>query len=114
MINVVEIAGTLGKDPAMRDTRNGALMTEFVVVVKGVRWDPKAECDTIEQTWIGCVAFEDTAREVGVLGKGTVVHVRGQLTQQEVELGDGKKDRKTKVRALVVSVIRTPADQQSF
>jgi single-stranded DNA-binding protein len=114
MVNEVRVAGTLAKDPVMRDTARGALMTEFTVVVKGVRWDPKAECDVIEQVWVGCVAFEDVARAVGLLGKGTVVHVTGEITQQEVDLGDGKKDRKTKVRALVVSTVRTPPEQQDF
>lgn len=104
----------MAKDPQMRDTHRGALMTEFTVVVKGVRWDPQGECDVIEQAWVGCVAFEDVARAVGVLGQGTVVHVTGEITQQEVELPNGKKDRKTKVRALVVNVVRAPTDQQDF
>lgn len=114
MINEVRVAGTLAKDPVMRDTQGGALMTEFTVVVKGVRWDARAECDVIEQVWVGCVAFEDTARVVGVLSQGTVVYLVGQITQQEVDLGEGRKDRKTKVRALVVDVVRTPPDRQDF
>jgi single-stranded DNA-binding protein len=54
------------------------------------------------------VCWEDVAEQAAKLSKGCVVHVKGQLTQQEITDSQGRKDRKTKVRALVVSVIRTP------
>lgn len=107
MINVVEIAGTLMADVELKTTQGGAVLAPFTVAVKGVRWDRDAGCDTIEQAFIACVAWEDVAEEMSRWVKGSTVHVRGQLTQQEVTTG-GKTERKTKVRALVVSLIRTP------
>lgn len=108
MINTVEIAGTLTEDPDCRDLKSGALLVEFTVAVKGVHWDRESRCDVIESTFIRCQAWEDVAELVAPLTKGVVVHVRGQLTQHEVTGRDGKTDRKTRVRALVVNVIRTP------
>jgi single-strand DNA-binding protein len=108
VINTVEIAGTLVKDINLETTHGGAVLAPFTVVVKGVRWDREAGCDVIEQVFISCIAWEDVAEDMSQWVKGTVVHVRGQLTQQEITTPDGKKERKTKVRALVVSLVRTP------
>ncbi|MGH7743273.1 MAG: single-stranded DNA-binding protein [Candidatus Dormibacteria bacterium] len=108
MINTVEVAGTLTDDPDCRDLKSGALLVEFTVAVKGVRWDREAQCDVIESVFVRVQAWEDVAEVVAPLAKGTVVVVRGQLTQQEVTDSAGRKDRKTRVRALVVDVVRTP------
>jgi single-strand DNA-binding protein len=107
VINVVEIAGTLVNDVELKTTQGGAVLAPFTVAVKGVRWDRDSGCDVIETAFIACIAWEDVAEEMSRWIKGTAVHVRGQLTQQEVTTG-GKTERKTKVRALVVSLIRTP------
>lgn len=107
MINLVQLVGSVVKDPEMFDTRNGGLGAEFTVAVKSVRFDRATGRDVIDQVFIRCQAWEDTAGQVGVLPAGTVVMVTGQLTQQEVEI-NGRKERKTKVRALKVDVIRTP------
>jgi single-stranded DNA-binding protein len=108
VINTVEIAGTLVKDIELEKTHGGAVLAPFTVAIKGVRWDRAAGCDVMEQVFVSCLAWEDVAEGMFQWIKGTVVHVRGQLTQQEITTPDGKKERKTKVRALVVSLIRTP------
>ena len=107
MINRVELSGVLVKDPESHQMRSGALRVDFTVAVKGVRWDRAAGCDVIEQVFIACNAWENVAEQAVPLCMGTVVHVTGQLTQEEIEK-DGKKDRKTKVRVLVLSTVRTP------
>jgi single-stranded DNA-binding protein len=104
---MVEIAGTLMADVELKTAGTGAVLAPFTVVVKGVRWDREAGCDVIEHAFISCIAWEDVAEEMSRWIKGTAVHVRGQLTQQEVTIGN-RTERKTKVRALVVSLIRTP------
>lgn len=109
MINVVELAGTLTDDPAMTDTRSGALMAEMTVAVKGIRWDKESGCDVIDTAFLRIVCWEDVAEVVGALSKGTIVHVRGRLTQQEITTPAGKIDRKTKIQGLVVSVVRSPS-----
>lgn len=109
MINVVELAGALTEDPELHDLASGALRAEFTIAVKSIRWDRASGCDVIDQVFPRIVAWEDVAEQAAKLIKGSVVHVRGQITQQEVTK-DGKTDRKTKVRALVVSVVRTPSE----
>lgn len=108
VLNEVRIVGALVKDPDRRETPSGCLVTEMTVAVKQVRWDREAGCDVIEQVFLAVVGWEDVAATMRGLCQGTVVHVTGQLTQQEITDADGKKNRKTKIRAWVVDVIRTP------
>lgn len=108
MINLVQIGGNLVKDPELRDARNGALCAEFTVACKSVRYDRAAGSDVIDQVFIRVIAWEDVAEVVAGLGQGTVVVVNGRLSQQEIEGKDGRKERKTKVEAMTVQVVRTP------
>lgn len=108
MINRVEIAGTLKADAELIDTPSGALRAEATVILKDVRYDRRTNADVVETSFIRLTAWEDIAEALGVLAQGTVVHITGQLTQQEVRGRDGKADRKTRVRVLVLNVIRTP------
>lgn len=108
MVNVVEVAGVLTGDPELVDAKSGSFRAEMTVAVKQVRWDRVTERDVVEQVFVRVVCWEDVAEQVARLTTGSVVWVRGQLTQQEVTDSQGRKDRKTKVRGLVVSVVRTP------
>lgn len=92
----------------MVDAKSGSFRAEMTVAVKQVRWDRVTERDVVEQVFVRVVCWEDVAEQVARLTQGSVVWVRGQLTQQEVTDSQGRKDRKTKVRGLVVSVVRTP------
>ena len=109
MINLVQLAGALVADPEVRDLQSGALCADFTIATKSVRYDKQAEADVVDSCFIRCQAWETAAEAMVTLFKGSVVLVVGQLTQQEVEGRDGKKDRKTKVRVLTVQVVRTPS-----
>lgn len=108
MINTVQLGGSLKDDPDLVDARGGSLRADFTVVVNNVRYDRSLGSPMLEPVFIRCVAWEDTAEVVARLGKGAVVLVTGQLTQQETTGRDGTKERKTKVQALTVQVVRTP------
>jgi len=112
MINLVQIGGNLIEDPDLRDAANGALCAEFTLASKGVRYDRRQNADVIDQVFVRVVAWEDAAEVVARIGKGTVVLVIGQITQQEVEK-NGRKESKTKVRALTVQVVRTPQEDRA-
>lgn len=110
MINVVQLAGTMIKDPDLVDLRSGSLRADFTLAVKSVRYDRESGCDTIDSCFISCQAWESSAELIAALHKGCVVMVVGQLTQQETDK-DGRKERKTKVRVLTVSPIRIPTEK---
>lgn len=108
MINLVQICGQLKDDPELFDARSGATGAAFTVIVNNVRYDPSQGSPVLSPVFVRCVAWEDTAAAVARLGRGTVVMVTGQLTQQEVTTASGKAERKTKVHALTVQVVKTP------
>jgi single stranded DNA-binding protein len=110
VINLVTLGGALVADPELRDTRSGSIVAEATVACKSVRFDRAAGTDVVDSVFARVIAWDDTAEVLARLGSGAVVLVTGQLTQQEVEGRDGKKDRKTKVRALTVQVVRTPLE----
>lgn len=113
MINKVEVCGALVTDPDLRDTQTGMFCAEFTVACKSVRYDRATGSDVVDSVFVRVVAWEDVAVTVAGLLKGTVVLVTGRLTQQEIVGPDGRKERKTKVQALVVQVVRTPAPDPS-
>lgn len=108
MLNLVQLGGTLKEDPELFDGRSGSLRAEFTVVNNTVRYD-RSLGPVLDPLFVRVIAWEDAAEVAARLGKGTVVLVTGQLTQQEVTDRAGKRDRKTKVQALTVQVVKTPA-----
>jgi hypothetical protein len=106
VINVVEISGTLTTDPTLADVGAGSLRADFTVAVPNVRYDRRTNTDVIDTAFIRVVSWEKPAEVAAALHRGCVVWVRGELTQEEVTDPRGRKERKTKVRAAVVSVIR--------
>lgn len=114
MLNLVQLGGTVLKDPDLRDARGGTFCAEFTVAIKSVRFDRAVGADVMDQVFVRCIAWEDVAEQVTALvHQGSVVLVTGQLTQQEITGKDGRKERKTKVQALSVQVVRTPPSSKS-
>lgn len=107
MINLVQLGGSLKDDPELFDSPSGAMRAEATVICNNVRYEPGAGA-VLAPVFLRVIAWEDTAAVMARLGKGAVVLVTGQLTQQETVGKDGTKERKTKVQALTVQVVRTP------
>jgi single-stranded DNA-binding protein len=106
VINVVEISGTLSADPTLVDAGASSIRCDFTLAVPNVRYDRRTNTDVIDTAFIRVVSWEKPAEVAAVLHKGCVVHVRGELTQEEVTDARGRKERKTKVRAATVAAIR--------
>lgn len=107
-MNRVEIAGILLKEPELEDVGERAVRATLTVIVKHVRYDRRTEADIVETVFVRVQAWEDVAELVTPWQKGAFVHIVGELTQQEVEVSRGKKERKTHVRAMVATLVRTP------
>ena len=83
MINAT-VTGNIGKDPEMKETRNGKKMATFSLASSQKRGEEQ------ETTWIDCVAFEATAEAIsGNLGKGMRVLVTGPLSLETYKRRDG-------------------------
>lgn len=112
-MNRVELSGTVTRDPEFPTSRRGddgrdpGLFTYFTLAVASTRWDHHGKRRVIEDNFFSIIASEDVAEVVTRIRQGSAVHVVGELTQQEVEKA-GRKERKTKVRALVITILRTP------
>lgn len=87
-LNVVTLAGRIGKEPEIRNTNGGMAVAGFSLaferrVKKGDSWES-------ETSWINCNAFDKTAERLAKLAKGTPVIVEGNLKEEKWEK-DGVK-----------------------
>lgn len=93
MITAV-VTGNVGKEPEMKETRNGKQMCSFSVASNHRRGEEQ------ETTWVDCVAFEDMAVAVADnLQKGMRVMVHGPLTLEKFKKRDGTEG--TSLRMMV-------------
>ena len=111
-MNRVELAGILLAAPEIRDV--GAppyqsTIAEFTIITSSVRFDRRTETDVVDKSFIRCQAWEDLAGVVAGWELGAFVHVVGELTQQEITTPAGKTDRKTRVRVMAPTLVRSPA-----
>lgn len=108
-LNRVELTGGLTRDGNLRYTQGGMAVCEFTVAVNGTRYDPAERRQVVTTVFVtvdvlGWLAERITDGEG--LVQGDEVYVLGELDQYERETADGKKDRKTRVRAIRVEVTR--------
>lgn len=106
MINVVELSGTLSTDVKLADVGTDLIRAEFTLAVPSVRYDRRTNTDVVETAFIRVVAWEEPAAAAVRLHKGCSAHIRGELVQQEVETARGRKERKTSVRAVIITPLR--------
>ena len=106
-MNKVEIAGGLTREPELRFLESGAAVLNLTVAVNGTRYDSQARQQVVTTSYISVEAWGSLAEEFTELdvSKGSEVHVIGELTQRTVGEGD-KKESKTRVRAMVLNVVR--------
>jgi single-stranded DNA-binding protein len=109
-MNRVEISGILTTVPESHDIGQPpyqSLRVDFTLAVPGVRYDRRTESTVVDEVFVRVQAWEDLAEQVLPYDKGSYVHVVGELTQQEVTDARGRKDRKTRIRAMVITKVRS-------
>lgn len=105
-LNKVMLAGRLVRDPEVRHTANGKVVTSFSVAVDGYNKDAPSE-------FFGVTAFEKQATFIGdYFKKGMAIFVEGRLNQQTWEK-DGQKNSKVVVIATGVSFVENKAANQA-
>jgi single-strand DNA-binding protein len=106
-VNRVELVGGLTRDPDLRALQSGVMVCQFTVGWKEAVWSGAERKDVVRNHYLSVVAWAELAEYVGeAFRKGDTVYVLGQLTQEEIEKADGKKESKTRVRAFVVRPVR--------
>ena len=91
-INIVIMAGYLGKDPEITDV-NGTTKARFTIAITE-SWRDKNGGKQERTEWVACEAWRKTAEMIGqYLHKGDPIHVRGRYRTREFDGDDGKKQR---------------------
>lgn len=100
--------GGLTVDPDMKMTPSGACRVEFTVAVNDTKYSAEAGTHVVVTAFIRVVVWAEQAEALmeAELGRGDTVLVIGKLEQQELDKGDGKKERKTGVTAVTVTIVR--------
>lgn len=107
-MNRVELLGGLTRDPECSVNQRGTATWLATLAVNGTRYDGEARQQVVKTTFVSLSAFGWLAEELinAGYGKGDELHVVGELDQFEIAKDDGTKDRKTRVRPLVVTPTR--------
>lgn len=108
-VNRVEISGRLPRDPDLKVFDSGTALCKFTLAVRDAHWTREGG-DHVVTHWISVLAWHELAESVAErYRRGDELHVVGQLVQEEVPAAGGKKEKKTRVRALVVTGVRKGA-----
>lgn len=114
-VNEVRLSGTVTRDVDVRAMPSGAMLMEVSLAVNDSRWDPEHRAHAVATTYVTVQFWGELADEwlEAPPQQGDEVFVIGRLDQREIEKRDGSKDRKTRVEALMVQVLRRRR-RQSF
>lgn len=95
MLNRIDLAGRLVRDPEMRRTASGVSLCNFTLAVDR---DFKSQDGNKETDFIDCVAWRQSADFAGkYLTKGSIAVVSGRLQIDSYTDKDGNKRKSTKV-----------------
>ena len=105
-VNRAELIGRLGRDPDMRYTPEGHVVTKFSVATDRPT-KPGAEPET---DWHQVVCWGPVAEFAGqYLGKGRLVYIAGRITYRSWDGKDGQKRYATEIVASeVIALDRRP------
>ena len=105
-VNRAELIGRLGRDPDMRYTPEGHVVTKFSVATDRPT-KPGAEPET---DWHQVVCWGPLAEFAGqYLGKGRLVYIAGRITYRSWDGKDGQKRYATEIVASeVIALDRRP------
>lgn len=97
MLNAVEIAGRLTREPDIRYTSKQTPVASFSIAVDD---DIKGADGSKRTQYIDIVAWRNTAEFIGkYIGKGDLIAVTGRLQVRDWEDKNGNKRRNTEVLA---------------
>ncbi|EGQ2787674.1 single-stranded DNA-binding protein [Staphylococcus pseudintermedius] len=95
MINRVVLVGRLTKNPELRHTPNGIIVSSFTLAVNRTFTNAKGER---EADFINCIAFKKTAENINnYLSKGSLAGVDGRLKSRSYENKEGQRIYVTEV-----------------
>jgi single-strand DNA-binding protein len=99
MVNKAILIGRLGKDPDVRYTPDGAMVTNFTIATDE-QWKDK-NGDKVQKTeWHKIVTFSKLAEICGnYLKKGSLVFIEGRIQTRSWEDKDGVKKYTTEIVA---------------
>jgi single-strand DNA-binding protein len=99
MINKATLVGRLGKDPEIRYTPDGAMVTNFNVATDEV-WKDKSGEKVQKTEWHRIVTFGKLAEICGkYLVKGKLVYIEGRIQTRTWDDKEGKKNYTTEIIA---------------
>ncbi len=99
MVNRVTLIGRLGKDPEVRYTASGMVVTNFSLATDETHKDKNGE--KVQKTsWHRIIAFGKLAEVCGnYLSKGKLVYIDGNIQYREWEDKEGQKRNTTEIIA---------------
>lgn len=99
MINKAILVGRLGKDPEIRYTPDGAMVTSFSVATDEA-WKDKSGEKVQKTEWHRIVTFSKLAEICGkYLAKGKLVYIEGRIQTRSWDDKEGKKHYTTEIIA---------------
>lgn len=98
MINVVTISGNIGREPELRQTKNGTQVLTFSLAVSDRKRNQQSGEWEEVTNWIPCVVFGNRAESLSrLLSKGMKCAIEGKLRQSSYEDKSGQKRSKIEV-----------------
>jgi len=99
MVNKAILVGRLGKDPEVRYTPDGAMITSFSLATDE-QWKDKNGEKVQKTEWHNIVTFGKLAEICGnYLAKGLLVYIEGRIRTRSWEGKDGVKRYTTEITA---------------
>lgn len=115
-MNSVQLMGNLARDPEVRYTQSGRVVSTFTVAATNTYID-SATNETKEQTaFVNCVAWGKLGEAVGNYRKGNRLFVEGRIQTRSYEDSNGQKKYVTEVIAgfVGVSALNDTATESNF
>lgn len=115
MVNKVILVGRLGKDPDIRYTRDGTMITNFTIATSE-QWKDKNGEKVQKTEWHQIVAYRKLAEICGnYLVKGKLVFIEGRIQNRSWEDKQGNKHYTTEIIAGDMKMLdggRMPSDSK--
>jgi single-strand DNA-binding protein len=112
MINKATLVGRLGKDPEVRHTADGAMVTSFSVATDE-QWKDKNGEKVQKTEWHKIVTFGKLAEICGqYLTKGKLIYLEGRIQTRSWENKDGAKMYTTEIVADTMKMLDSKGDGQ--